>query len=74
MDCSPGEVTRLIELEEGRQDAAPRLFELFYDQLRRMARRHLHNELPDHTLPATALVDLDRVPLHGELASRASAP
>ncbi len=27
-----------------------------YDELRRMARRHLQNERPDHTLQATALV------------------
>jgi RNA polymerase sigma-70 factor (ECF subfamily) len=54
---SPGEVTRLlIELEERKQDAAPKLFELLYDELRRMAQHHLQSERPDHTLQATALV------------------
>jgi RNA polymerase sigma factor (TIGR02999 family) len=54
---SPGEVTRLlIELEEHRQDAAPKLFELLYDELRRVAQHHLQNESSDHTLQATALV------------------
>ena len=57
MKDSPGEVTRLlIELEERKQDAAPRLFELLYDELRRMAQHHLRSERPDHTLQATALV------------------
>jgi RNA polymerase sigma factor (TIGR02999 family) len=54
---SPGEVTRLlVDLQDRKQDAAPRLFELLYDQLRHMARRHLQNERPDQTLQATALV------------------
>ena len=57
MKDSPGEVTRLlIELEARKQDAAPRLFELLYDELRRMAQHHLRSERPDHTLQATALV------------------
>ena len=57
MNDSPGEVTRLlIEMEERKQDAAPRLFELLYDELRRMARNRLRNESPEHSLQATALV------------------
>ena len=57
MKDSPGEVTRLLmELEARKQDAAPRLFELLYDELRRMAQHHLRSERPDHTLQATALV------------------
>ena len=57
MDPSPGEVTRLLmDLEQRKQEAAPRLFELLYDELRRMAQRHLQNERADHTLQATALV------------------
>lgn len=57
MAPSPGEVTRLlVDLQDRKQDAAPRLFELLYDQLRHMARRHLQNERPDQTLQATALV------------------
>jgi RNA polymerase sigma-70 factor (ECF subfamily) len=55
---SPGEVTRLlVDLQARKQDAASRLFELLYDQLRRIARRHLRNERPDQTLQATALVN-----------------
>jgi RNA polymerase sigma-70 factor (ECF subfamily) len=57
VNASPGEITQLlIDLEERKQEAAPRLFELLYDELRRMARRHLQSERPDHTLQATALV------------------
>jgi RNA polymerase sigma factor (TIGR02999 family) len=57
VDDLSGEVTQLLaELEERRQDAAPKLFELLYSELRRMAQRHLQNERADHTLQATALV------------------
>jgi RNA polymerase sigma-70 factor (ECF subfamily) len=52
-----GEVTRLLnELKGRRQEAAARLFDLLYIELRRLARRHLMNERPEHTLQATALV------------------
>jgi RNA polymerase sigma factor (TIGR02999 family) len=55
-DCS-GEVTRLLtELRGRRQEAASRLFDLLYSELRRLAQRHLMNERPEHTLQATALV------------------
>jgi len=54
---SPGEVTRLlIELKERKQEPGPKLFELLYDELRRMAQHYLQNERPGHTLQATALV------------------
>ena len=57
MDDSSGEVTRLLdELKGRRQEAAARLFDLLYGELRRLARRHLLNERPEHTLQATALV------------------
>ena len=53
-----GEVTRLlIDLQERKQEAAPKLFDLLYGELRRLARRHLQNERSDHTLQATALVN-----------------
>ena len=75
VDGSPGEVTRLlIELEERKQDAAPRLFELLYDELRRMAQHHLRSERPDHTLQATALVHeayLRLVDVHQQWRNRA---
>jgi len=57
VDPLPGEVTQLLaELNERHQQATPKLFELLYSELRRLAQNHLQNEPPDHTLPATALV------------------
>jgi RNA polymerase sigma-70 factor (ECF subfamily) len=57
VDNSSGEVTRLLtELKGRRQEAAPRLFDLLYGELRRLAQRHLMNERPEHSLQATALV------------------
>ena len=57
MDDSSGEVTRLLtELRGRRQEAAARLFDLLYSELRRLAQRHLMKERPEHTLQATALV------------------
>jgi RNA polymerase sigma-70 factor (ECF subfamily) len=58
VEHSPGEVTRLLlALEERNQEVAPKLFELLYAELRRVAQRHLRSERPDHTLQATALVN-----------------
>ncbi|HEX4772462.1 MAG TPA: sigma-70 family RNA polymerase sigma factor [Bryobacteraceae bacterium] len=58
MNHSQGEITRLLnDLEEHRQEAAPRLFELLYSDLRRMAQHQLQNERSGHTLQATALVN-----------------
>ena len=74
VDDSPGEVTRLIELEERKQDAAPKLFELLYDERHRMARHHLQSERPNHTLQATALVHeayLRLVDVHRQWRNRA---
>jgi RNA polymerase sigma-70 factor (ECF subfamily) len=57
MDIPNGEITRLLaELEERKEDAASRLFELLYHELRRIAQRHFANERADHSLQATALV------------------
>ena len=57
MDPEPGEITQLLtELRGRNQQAAPRLFDLLYNELRHTAQRHLRNERPDHTLQATALV------------------
>src|SRR5947209_10459417 len=54
---SPGEVTELLlQLEQQHEEAAPRLFELLYHELHRMAHRHFQNERLDHTLQATALI------------------
>jgi RNA polymerase sigma-70 factor (ECF subfamily) len=47
----------LVDLQERKQDAASRLFEVLYGQLREIARRQLRKERPDQTLQATALVN-----------------
>ena len=41
----------------GNGDALDELMPLVYDELRRMAHRHMARERPDHTLQATALVN-----------------
>jgi RNA polymerase sigma-70 factor, ECF subfamily len=57
VDHLSDEVTCLLrDLQDKKQEAAPRLFELLYNELRGLAKRHLQNERPDHTLQATALV------------------
>ena len=72
-DPSPAhDVTGLL-LSWGQGDTAAldRLVPLLYDELRRVARRHLRRERPGHTLQATALVhevflrlvDVDRMTL-----------
>lgn len=50
------EVTQwLAQFDAADPAVAPRLFELLYDELRRMARSQLRRENPGHTLSATAL-------------------
>ena len=57
MESPPGEITQLLaELRDREQDATPRLFELLYSELRRMAQNRLRRESPEHSLQATALV------------------
>jgi len=52
----PSEVTQwLSQLGAADPAVGTRLFELLYDELRRMARGHLRKENPGHTLSATAL-------------------
>ncbi len=46
----------LEDIGEGDSRAADRLLPLVYDELRQLAREHLAQERPDHTLQATALV------------------
>jgi RNA polymerase sigma-70 factor, ECF subfamily len=53
----PGEVTRLLrELSAGREGAIDDLMPLVYDELRRIASRHMRREGEQHTLQPTALV------------------
>lgn len=46
----------LLNWGQGDQDAREALIPLVYDELRRLARRHLRRERPDHTLQSAALV------------------
>ena len=50
----PGELFRLWR--SGDEEALHRLLPLVYEELRRVARRHLRGERPDHTLQTTALI------------------
>jgi RNA polymerase sigma factor (TIGR02999 family) len=53
---SAAEVTQWLAQIDARDPAvAQRLFELLYNELRRLARSHLRREDPGHTLSATAL-------------------
>ena len=53
---NPSEVTQwLRELGDASPQASSRLFEMLYEELRRVARFHLRRESPGHTLSATSL-------------------
>ena len=55
--ASREEITRILsEHAEGNPAAARQLMSLVYDELRRLANRHMERERPDHSLQATALV------------------
>jgi len=57
-DARAGEVTRLLlRWNRGDSEALDQLVPLLYDELRRIAARHLRAERPDHTLQSTALVN-----------------
>jgi RNA polymerase sigma-70 factor, ECF subfamily len=57
MAPAAGHVTQLLaDVQDGRPSAAPQLFPLVYEELRRLARRQMRSERSDHTLQATALV------------------
>jgi RNA polymerase sigma-70 factor, ECF subfamily len=52
------QVTELLRAwSEGEQDALDRLTPLVYQELHRLARRHMARERPGHTLETTALVN-----------------
>jgi len=54
----PGEVTQLIgEWSGGDRAALDKVMPLVYDDLRRLAHRHVARERASHTLQATELVD-----------------
>ena len=53
----PGTVARLMaSFRNGDHEAAGRLVELFYPELRRIAAARMRDERPDHTLQPTAVV------------------
>lgn len=53
---APAETTAiLLEAAAGDDEAARRLQQVIYDELRRLAGRSMANERPDHTLQPTAL-------------------
>jgi RNA polymerase sigma factor (TIGR02999 family) len=57
VDSVPGDVTQLLrQLSGGDPEAADKLVPLIYNELRRLAVRHLRRERSNHTLQATALV------------------
>ena len=47
----------LVDWRDGDEAAMPRLLPLVHDELRRIAKRHMAGERPDHVLQATALVN-----------------
>ncbi|MBI4903673.1 MAG: sigma-70 family RNA polymerase sigma factor [Acidobacteria bacterium] len=54
----PEEITSLLlEWNGGDRDALDRLIPLVYDELRRLAHRHMRRERPGHPLQTTALVN-----------------
>jgi RNA polymerase sigma factor (TIGR02999 family) len=55
LTSSPGELLRLWRA--GDAEAVRRLLPLVYEELRRVAQRHLRKERPDHTLQTTALIN-----------------
>jgi RNA polymerase sigma factor (TIGR02999 family) len=57
-EAGPGQITLLLnEMRQGNQEAQAKLVPLIYEELRRMARKHLRGERANHTLQATELVN-----------------
>ena len=58
MESSQEQVTQLLhEWRQGNQEALDRLFPLIYEDLRRLAGKHMKREREGHTLQTTALVN-----------------
>ena len=54
----PQEITQLLAaMGRGDQQAADKLYDLIYDELRIVAERYMRSQPKDHTLQATALVN-----------------
>jgi len=57
MADSAENVTRLLRnWSQGDENAASELFPIVYEELRRLARRYMSKERPEHTLQTTALI------------------
>ncbi len=57
MNADPGTITAILErVRAGDVDARAALAEQLYQELQRLAQRHMHGQRQDHTLQATALV------------------
>jgi RNA polymerase sigma factor (TIGR02999 family) len=57
MTSTPQEVSQLLRAwSEGDQTALDKLMPLVYEELRRMAKRHMDRQNPGHTLQTTALI------------------
>jgi RNA polymerase sigma factor (TIGR02999 family) len=58
MTASPNEVTELlIKWSQGDKAALDELMPVIHSELRRLARRYMARERPDHTLQTTALIN-----------------
>jgi RNA polymerase sigma factor (TIGR02999 family) len=58
VNAESADVTQLLlEWNKGDRAALDRLMPIVYDELRRLARKHLWAEIPGHTLQATGLVN-----------------
>jgi RNA polymerase sigma factor (TIGR02999 family) len=57
-EASSSRISRLLaDWSQGNEQAREALIPVVYDELRRIARRHLFRERPDHTLQSAALVN-----------------
>src|ERR1051325_2373122 len=64
---SPQEVTQLLaDWSKGDKSALDKLLPLVHAELRRIARRQMSHERPDHTLQATALINEAYLKLAGQ--------
>ena len=67
----PGEITQLLgQWSGGDRAALDELMPLVYEELRRMAHRHMAHERPGHTLQATEVVTEVYLKLKDERAAR----
>ena len=71
MTPAPHHITQLLkEWGNGDQAALDRLMPLVYAELQRMARRHMDQQRPGHTLQTTALIHEAYMRLAGDSAKR----